>query len=330
MKTTDLFEEKCIPKINEKEKFSIDVLTGLSSNPKKLSSKYFYDDVGSKLFQQITQLKEYYLTECEREIFERHKASIAEAMDEKCLDIIELGAGDGHKTKLLIEQLIKNGVQINYYPIDISEKAFHLLEQNIVENELLAVQGIVGDYMNGLEYIREHSSRKKLLLCLGSNLGNFDRIARQVFLRRVWRNLNSGDLALIGFDQKKDIDILTKAYNDSQGITKKFNLNILTRINKELGGNFEVKHFTHFGSYNPLIGTMESFLVSLQDQEIYIEDIQKKVHFAMYEPLHLEYSFKFLPSDIKFLAGETGFKIRKNYQDERGYFIDSLWEVHKQ
>jgi L-histidine N-alpha-methyltransferase len=308
------------------DQFALDVLHGLSADPKSLSSKYFYDDYGSELFQKITGEKEYYLTKCEFEILDRLAGELPSLLDEnQILDVIEFGAGDGHKTKLLLDGLLKSGMKIDYYPVDISEKAMLLLMKNIYDTDYLKINGVVGDYFAGLRHVQSISSKPKLVLFLGSSIGNMEMAEATAFLKVLKRNLKSCDSVLIGFDQKKSAEILNRAYNDSAGYTTQFNLNILERMNRELGANFDLQHFQHYGFYNPRSGAMESHLISQRDQMVYVQDLKRSFHFERFEPLHLEYSFKYLPSDIEALAETAGFTSIRHFTDEKAYFIDSLW-----
>jgi dimethylhistidine N-methyltransferase len=307
------------------EQFSLDVLTGLSAHPKYIPAKYFYDDRGSYIFQQITGLREYYLTGAELEILGHLAAFLPEHIKEDRIDIIELGPGDGSKSRLLIESFLNSGCEVCFYPIDISAKALDLLCANLMGLRDLTIHGVTADYFDGLRYARERSSNRQLVLFLGSNIGNFDRSQRQAFLRRVWKSLNSGDRLIVGFDLKKDVPTLTRAYNDDAGLTRAFNLNVLHRINRELGGNFAVGEFEHFGIYNPVLGAMESYLLPRRPQSVYIAELERRFHFDAYEPLHLEYSFKFHEQDIDDLAACTGFELERNFVDAAGYFLDSVW-----
>lgn len=317
-------------KIPMKEQFALDVLMGFCSSPKKLSPKYFYDDIGSDLFQKITQHKDYYLTRTEFSILDSMKKELSNLIDEEIIDVIELGAGDGHKSQLILSSLLDAGKKVNYYPIDISEEAMKQLDNTIQRHENLTVHGVVSEYMAGLRFLRNKSKNKQLVLFLGSNIGNFDIAHAQVFLRELWSCLNKDDLSLIGFDLKKDLNTLTTAYNDSAGLTADFNLNILNRINTELGGNFDISKFQHFGSYNPVIGAMESYLLATEDVEVYIKSIGRSFHFKSFEPIHLEYSHKYIESDILNYSDKTGFSIMKNFTDDKSFFINSLWKVHKE
>jgi L-histidine Nalpha-methyltransferase len=317
-------------KISIKEAFTRDVLIGLSSTPKNLSSKYFYDAEGSRLFQQITELPEYYLTRCEFEIFESHKDAIADFMQSDSYNLVELGPGDARKTRVLIEHLLKRDVDFRYVPIDISAAALEdLVARMQTDFPHLTVHGLVSEYFNALNWLKSLNHRKNLVLFLGSNIGNFNRESSRVFLHSLWNSLSAGDYVLIGFDLKKDIELLLHAYNDSQGITRQFNLNLLHRINRELGGDFDVRRFRHYASYNVFSGAMESYLVSRESQTVKIQDIGQSFTFDAWEPIHTEYSYKYLESDIVRLGEGTGFTFLEQFYDSRKFFTDVLWRVNK-
>lgn len=313
-----------------KEQFAFDVLMGFSAPSKYLSSKYFYDAYGSRLFEQITELDEYYPTRCEFEILKKAGGEIAEFLQGEPFEVVELGAGDGRKTKVLLSQLLENTHQFSYIPIDISEAAMAELVRSLEQSHpMLSTHGIVGDYFDSIRHLESLSDSRKLVLLLGSNIGNFDFPNAKRFLHSIWKCLNHNDLLLIGFDLKKDIGVLTQAYNDRQGVTRDFNLNLLTRINNELQGEFDITLFTHHGMYNPRHGAMESYLVSLQQQEVHIGALEKTFEFNVYEAIHLEVSHKYLLSDMQKMATETGFTVLKNWHDSQDYFADALWQVNK-
>lgn len=311
--------------------FEIEVLTGLSQTQKKLNSKYFYDDHGSDLFQQITKHQDYYPTNSEKEILSTYADEIVKKVVEEKIDLVELGVGDGHKTAFLIDSFIKHQKKLFYMPIDISEKVFEQMKElkTFSHKDQFKITGIVADYIDGIKIAKQNSKEKKLVLFLGSNIGNFDSVNSLFFLKKIWNQLDHGDYFLIGFDLKKDINKLMNAYNDSSGITKKFNLNILQRINRTLEADFNLKNFDHYGCYNPILGAMESFLISLVDQEVNVKKISQKFSFRKFEPIHLEYSFKYLESDISERAHKTGYDIEAVYYDHKKYFASALWKVVK-
>lgn len=311
--------------------FAYEVLTGLSERPRRLPSRYFYDDEGSRLFSKIMGCADYYPTACEREILEAHRGDIADAVAAESLHVVDLGAGDGTKTFILLEHLKRRSVDFRYVPIDISGGALTSLAARCKERfPQMEVEGIAAEYTDGLEHLAQaHGDRRNLVLFLGSNIGNFNRARSRAFLRRMWTALNPGDLLLIGFDLKKDIEVLLRAYNDREGITARFNLNLLSRINRELGGHFNPDNFRHFGTYDVFSGAMESYLVSLEQQNVAIDAMQLAFDFEPWEPIHTEYSYKYLRSDVTALARDTGFAIEAEFLDEKKWFLDSLWRVQK-
>ena len=310
--------------------FALEVLTGLSENPKRLQSKYFYDDEGSRLFQQIMALPEYYLTRCERDILTQRRQDIAGHIAAQPFLLVELGAGDGQKTRILIDHFLHRRLSFTYVPVDISEGAMQTLTTTLSrEFPQLDADGVVAEYFDGLKWLSAQTDHRKLVLFLGSNIGNFNRPQAKHFLRSLWNSLNDGDIVLIGFDLKKDIDLMLKAYNDSRGITAAFNFNLLKRINRELGGDFDIGKFRFYASYDVFSGAIESYLVSLEAQTVPIKSIGQSFRFKPWEPIHMEYSYKFLPSDIEELAQETGYTILQHLTDPQGYFSDSIWRVNK-
>ncbi|MFQ5606611.1 MAG: L-histidine N(alpha)-methyltransferase [Candidatus Zixiibacteriota bacterium] len=310
--------------------FALEVLVGLSDSVKSLPSKYLYDTRGSELFTRITNLPEYYLTDCESEVLRTYASEIATLVQGAPFNLVELGAGTGAKTKILLEDFHKRKLDFQYVPIDISEGAMkELIEDTGSAFSKTKVNGLVADYFNGLKWLNNQNQRRNVVLFLGSSIGNFANSEAKFFLRNVWNCLSDGDVALIGFDLKKDIETLLWAYNDSKGVTAEFNLNLLKRINAELGGQFDVTKFRHYGTYNVFTGAMESFLVSMVEQKVYIDMIGRSFGFREWEPIRTEYSFKFLESDISALASDTGFDVERMLTDSQRYFIDSVWKVNK-
>lgn len=307
--------------------FARDVLNGLQSMPKQIPAQYFYDEQGSILFQKITAHEDYYLTRAEYSILEKVNEELAGSIDTDVIDIIELGVGDGHKTQLVLEGFLKLQKEINLYPIDISAKAMAQLGETLGQHEHLTIHGVIADYFAGLAHVREHSTNRQLVLFLGSNIGNFNPLQSQRFLKKLRSILNTGDHILIGFDLKKDIATLNRAYNDSAGYTRQFNLNLLQRINNELDGHFDLHQFEHYGAFNPRLGAMESFLISKQRQSVYIEALDSHFEFDKFEPVHLEYSFKYMEEEVEKLAEDTGFEVVHHYLDDEERFVDSLWRV---
>lgn len=312
------------------EGFARDVCRGLSATPKSIPSRCFYDEQGSRLFQRITQLPEYYLTRCERAILQHSKDRIAAAVAGGPFRLVELGVGDGMKTELLLRGFLEQGLCFQYVPVDICRATIVDLAQSLCHRDGLAtlcLHGIVAEYADALRLLSDRSAPGNLVLFLGSNIGNFAPLDARQFLRKVCESLNPGDLALIGFDLKKDPEILHRAYNDSQGVTREFNLNLLDRINRELGGRFDRRRFHHYGSYNVLQSRMESWLVSREAQRVEIGQLGEVVEFGAWEGVHVENSYKYDLDEIESLADSAGFGVREHLFDGQKYFVDSLWEV---
>lgn len=314
----------------DRETFALDVLVGLSETRKSIPTIYHYDAEGSRLFDRITQLPEYYLTRCELETLEHNKTIIARYAAAEPFNLIEFGPGDGSKTRIIIDELLKQNTEFQYVPIDISHAALKaLMEDYCVRYPHLNINGLVCDYFEGIKWLRNSSHRLNFVLLLGSNIGNFNHRDARLFLRNLWSCLNNNDHLLIGVDLKKDIDLLERAYNDSEGVTAEFNINILRRINRELGGQFDTSKFRHFGAYDVFTGAMESYLVSLVAQDVLIEEVGRSFHFDSWEPIHVEYSYKYHEADIDGLALDTGFKVKEHLFDDKRYFTDSIWQVCK-
>lgn len=310
--------------------FAEDVLIGLSSNPKFLSSKYFYDDEGSRLFQEIMKLPEYYLTRAETEIFSAQTKEIYAAFAENAaeFDLIELGAGDGTKTSLLVSFFLEQNTRFNYVPIDISAEALNFLTGKFKSQfPELSIQPEQGDYFRTLETFKSKSNRRKIILFLGSNIGNFSHEQAVKFFKDLHQVMNPNDLLFIGFDLQKDPHQILNAYDDASGITAQFNLNLLTRINRELGANFDLENFSHYASYHPIEGAARSFLISRQAQTIHVEALNKNFEFAAWEPIFMEISQKYTLPMIENLAETSGFAVAEYFFDSRKFYTDALWKL---
>lgn len=312
------------------QEFAEDVRKGLSADPKHLPSKYFYDEQGSKLFQEIMQLNEYYLTNCEFEVLTKDKNSFFSLFSQSvdCFEMVEFGAGDGLKTKVLLEHFLQQEIDFRYLPVDISRDALEGLVQDL-GNAFpdLQVEGVCDDYFNALEKLKLDSNTRKIVLFLGSNLGNFSPMEADKFLKTIADNLNSGDMLLIGLDLKKNPLTVLKAYNDTQGVTRAFNFNLLQRMNKELGANFDIDSFCHFPVYDPASGGAKSYIMSTQKQEVYIKKLDQAFEFEAWEAIHTETSHKYTPYMINRMAEKAGFEVVQNFYDHRDYFTNSVWRV---
>ncbi len=311
------------------EVFKKEVDAGLSGNTKSLPSKYFYDDRGSLLFQEIMKLPEYYLTRCEHEIFEDHKERIAEQvkMDGQTLDLIELGAGDGTKTEILLTHMFEQHIKFRYLPVDISQesnKRLYFRLKSILPE--LTIKTINSEYFNALKDLKQTGSNPKLVLFLGSNIGNFSPEESRAFFKTLSETLGKGDLLFCGFDLKKGPDQILAAYNDGSGVTREFNLNLLHRLNRELGANFVVENFDHYPVYDPESGAAKSYLISRKKQKVRIKALKKTFSFNDWEPIFTEISQKFDLDMINDMAKRNGFSVKDNFIHYKSLFVDSLWE----
>ncbi|MFB9293749.1 L-histidine N(alpha)-methyltransferase [Persicitalea jodogahamensis] len=314
------------PSIKESP-FATDVREGLSAVPKSLSSKYFYDDAGSRIFQQIMELPEYYPTRAEMEILTRQPADIAAALPyRKPFNIIELGAGDGLKTKELLKYLVGQQADFTYMPIDISGEAMQQLEGKLAETlPGLKVKTLVGDYFEVLNNL-DSDGRPNLYLFLGGNIGNYEKDGAINLLRMIRNVMQADGRLLTGFDLRKNPRIIQEAYDDAAGVTRAFNLNLLTRMNRELGADFFLDQFDFYSFYNPRNGEVRSMLVSLSEQDVYFKSLNQSVHFQKNELIHTELSKKYTLTEIDALAAESGFVVERNFFDSQHYFTDSLWQ----
>ncbi len=308
--------------------FAQDVLLGLSSNPKTLSSKYFYDAKGDKLFQQIMALPEYYLTRKEYEILKsKHELILASILSQdKPFNLVELGAGDGMKTKILLRYLTQLNIDFTYYPVDFSGSVLEELEESLLE-ELpeLVVNPIQDTYRNSLKKQVWEDGRPNLILFMGANLGNFGVDEAKNIIDHLRVGTKKGDLVLIGFDLKKNPQTILDAYHDNVGVTREFNLNLLDRINRELDADFDRDSFVHWPTYDPVSGECRSYLVSLTAQQVAIGALNQTFDFKAFESIFTEISKKYSLSEIEHLASLGGFEVKENFMDSEGYFADVLW-----
>lgn len=306
--------------------FEQDIDEGLSAPLKNISSKYFYDDLGSVIFQDIMKMPEYYPTPCEFEILSLQGGNIIEKLNfNEPFNIVEFGAGDGIKTRQLLKKLIESQVDFTYVPIDISQKAIEELEANMLESlPGLKINSIVGNYFSVIDELTE-MEQPGLFLFLGSNIGNYQEQQANDLLGQFNSHMKSGDKILIGFDLQKNPATIRNAYDDSQGITKAFNMNLLQRMNRELGANFRKEFFDFYSHYNPINGEVRSYLVSLKQQDVHIAKIDKTYSFRQNELIWTELSKKYTITEIESLANNNGFGLVEHFLDCKHYFTDSLW-----
>lgn len=301
-----------------KSQFLEEVKKGLKNHPKQLSSKYFYDEKGSRIFQEIMDMPEYYLPRAESEIIETQSSRLAKLLDTSSLEVLELGAGDGRKMVHFLAELQEQIPDLKYVPLDISGS---ILEENsknvhaLLPN--LEVESFSGDFFQTLPHATRQKERR-LVVFAGSNIGNFRREAAIKFLTWIKSNLISGDFLVLGVDLKKNPKTILQAYNDPAGITKRFNLNLLHRINRELGGDFKVEAFDHYATYHPITGAAESFLVSLEKQVVSLDG--EHFTFQKDEVIQTEISQKYDLSLLEVYAQQSGYRIKETYTDSQGLF----------
>jgi len=307
--------------------FAEDVLEGLTAKKKHLSSKYFYDDNGSHIFQQIMKMPEYYPTNCEFEILSEQSEQILERLEFKGkFNIVEFGSGDGTKTKQLLQAFLNKNADFTYMPIDISEEAILILEENILTSlPEIKMQSKIGDYFEVIKDISKENT-PNLFLFLGGNIGNYKKEDAFDLLQKFASGMKKGDKLLLGIDLQKSPRIIQKAYDDPHGITKAFNMNLLHRINRELDADIDVSQFDFYCHYNPENGEVNSYLYSLSKQRFYSRVLNKPFTFQKDETIWTELSKKYSFIEIEELAEHLDFKVLENFLDSKQYFTDSLWE----
>jgi L-histidine N-alpha-methyltransferase len=304
--------------------FARDVHKGLTANPKHLPCCYFYDGEGALLFEDICALPEYYLTRAEREILETRAAELMSRFP-VAPTLVELGSGSAAKTRLLIDACLRRHGTLRYVPIDICramlEQSSRQLLQEYAGLEILA---LAAEYHDGLRHLQALGAGPKLILWLGSNVGNFHRPEAVRFLREVRGTMAAGDALLVGIDLRKERAVLERAYDDSQGITADFNLNLLARINRELGGHFDLDAFGHRAIYNEGPGRIEMYLVSKKEQQVCMDSLDLHVSLSAGEAIHTENSYKYSLAEIDSLAAASAFQIISQWLDSRRQFSVSL------
>jgi L-histidine N-alpha-methyltransferase len=309
--------------------FLADTLKGLKSSPKYLHSKYFYDEQGDHIFQQIMEMDEYYLTNSEMDILSNQSGELARIISAKQtpFDLVELGAGDATKSVHLLKTLLDLQLEFSYLPIDISAHVIQDLELKLpAQFPSLHVKGLNGDYLDMLREAKSMSDRRKVVLFMGANIGNMDAEEAAQFCVELRTLLSKDDILIIGFDLKKNPRKILAAYKDAAGITSAFNLNLLTRINRELAGNFDLDSFEHYACYDPESGICKSYLISLTDQQVHIGE-EETISFSKDEYIFMEISKKYALQEIESLAARSGFKFKEHLFDQQKYFVDSVWLV---
>ena len=315
------------------EEFRAHVLAGLAAAPKRISSRYFYDAEGDRIFQRIMASKDYYLTRAEDEILREQTDAVLHALagGHKRFSLFELGAGDGAKTKHLLRRALDAGRDPLYRPMDISVNALDKLARSLKkELPALRFQAEQGEYFETIGRSFADPSEAKAVLFLGSNIGNLDHARAVALLTGIASHLGPDDRLLVGFDRKKDPATILRAYNDSEGHTRDFNLNLLRRINRELGADFVPDNFIHAPVYDPSSGRALSYIVSACDQVVRLTGAEAPVRFRAWEALHTEISQKYDEAMIKDLAERSGLRVTDWFMDSRGYFTDVVFAPEKQ
>jgi len=307
---------------HQEESFASAVSAGLSQRQKTLPCRFFYDKLGSELFEQICVLPEYYPTRTERGILERHASDmIARAMTGNSrLALVEFGSGSSIKTRILIDAILTRQTTLHYTPIDISAD-FLLESARDLQNSYsqLSVTAIASEYQDALSHVPNHPEQSRLFLFLGSSIGNFDLAGAAAFLEQIGEHMDERDRLLIGFDRIKEKSILEAAYNDEAEVTAAFNKNLLTRINNELGGNFDLERFDHHAPFVNEQSRIEMRLISQRSQHVKIEALGQTFDFMPGEFIHTENSHKHSNDSITTLAEATGLKIESTWQDDRNW-----------
>jgi L-histidine N-alpha-methyltransferase len=302
-----------------------EVRAGLTATPKRIPCRFFYDEAGSQIFEEICELPEYYLTRAESEILRDRAQDVAQRFSLP-ISLVELGSGSSTKTRLLIEALLGEYNSLSYIPIDISPSVLEASALQLLDDyKHLEIRAIAGEYQDGLRRIRSETQRPKLILWLGSSIGNLDRPSAERFVSDLRGGMNLEDRLLLGIDLRKDREVLESAYDDSSGVTARFNRNLLARINRELGGHFDPETFDFQATYDEVGGNVVSQLRSRRDQTVRIEDLGLDVAFRAGETIHTENSYKYSQAEIDALAGCTGFVVEEHWLDAKNRFSANLF-----
>jgi dimethylhistidine N-methyltransferase len=311
----------------QEESFAQEISHSLRQDSKFLNPKFFYNKTGSLLFDKICKLPEYYLTRTEINILKQLQKNFQEYLV-KDYRLIELGSGSAIKTRLILDILDENQEQMEYVPIDVSEIIRDSSQSLLNDYPKLHITGIIDKYESGLEFIKKYDDHNyaNLIIFLGSSLGNLEHVDVQSFLKKINHSMKESDLFLIGLDLVKEKHILEKAYNDSQGITAKFNLNILSRINEELGGNFVLDNFIHHSLFNEEKNRIETYLRSKIEHTVHIKRSNLVLQIKENELIHTEYSHKYTISSINEMMNEANFKIKQIWQDQNKHYCLVLAE----
>ena len=308
---------------NIEKSFAEEIAFSLNEDSKFISPKFFYDKKGSNLFESICSVPEYYPTRTEISILKKLEHDLPSYLNEN-VRLVELGSGASVKTRLILDVFTKLQAKTEYFPIDISEILTESSEQLLKDYPTLNITGIIDTYEGGLEFLQNYDDKQNLIIFLGSSFGNFSPNDGEIFLKKIFSTMKKGDLFLIGLDLVKDKKILESAYDDPSGVTAKFNLNVLSRINDELDANFIINNFSHYSIYNENDQRIEMNLKSLIPQSVIIKKSNLSLNLDEGELIHTEYSHKYNPSQIKTLLCDIGFEIKNMWLDDKKYFSLTL------
>jgi len=310
---------------NASYEFAADVRAGLARpGQKELPSKYLYDDVGSALFEVISHLPEYGLTRADERLLRRHADEIVDRIDGP-VAVAELGSGSGKKTRWLLEAFCRRQ-RTSYYPVEISRSALVMCERELSDIDAISIVGFEREYLDGLLEVAAYrkSGQRLFVLFLGSTIGNFDRLAGVKFLGAVRSILQPGDSLLLGTDLEKPSAQLLRAYDDELGVTAAFNLNLLARVNRELGADFDLREFAHLAEINYQARSVEMHLQSKRRQIVSIPAAEVVVEFQDGETIWTESSHKYSAGQIVETAGAAGFRCETQWIDEEWPFAENL------
>ncbi|MFN0009083.1 MAG: L-histidine N(alpha)-methyltransferase [Planctomycetota bacterium] len=324
-RASDRFQLQVSETVSDARDLAREIEEGMRSTPKRIPCRFFYDETGSKLFEEICAQPEYYLTRAEDEILLRRAGEIAGRAPEGC-DLVELGSGDARKTRRLLSALLERRPSLRYVPIDISRSALERSARSLLAvHPELSIHGIAAEYERGLALLRAAYSGPKLVLWLGSNVGNLEREAAASFLRGLGLRRAAGDRLLIGIDLRKSRGVLEPAYDDARGVTARFNRNLLVRLNSELDAEFDPERFRHVAFYNEEAGRIEMHLESATDQVVPIRKISLDLPLRRGERIHTESSYKYSPEEIEALAAGAGMRVESVWLDSEGRFSLNLF-----
>jgi L-histidine Nalpha-methyltransferase len=320
------FDLACLPALGARAELIRDVQNGLQSRPRSLKPWMFYDELGSRLFERITGLSEYYPTRTERSILESHADAIVASVcaDSQPLRVVELGAGTASKTCLLLAAAARRQIDVVYMPLDVSPDTLGSACQGI-ESAFpgVLIEPVVVNYLSSPPQLEEFDG-STLALYLGSSIGNFMPQESRMILRNLGSQLRSGDALVLGTDLAKDESTLVAAYDDNEGATAAFNLNILNRLNNELGADFDPMGFRHCVRWNPIESRIEMHLESMRAQNVQIAAAELELHFRNGETIHTENSYKFTNDTLVALLSDSGFVIQHAWKDARDWYALTL------